>query len=495
MPQRVLIADDHKIFRESLRCMLDLDPELSVVGTVGNATELLEEARRIRPDVVCMDIMMPGIDGIEATRRLVASQPNVKVIGLSAYPDRHYVLEMLNAGARGYVTKSEAPEELQSAIHSVCQEQIYFCPEVSTSLLDPQHTIHPGETPHSLRFNPGSREVRELLAEINKASAPHIAPKPSPDEFFRLFQIVEGSSVPSFVIDQQHIVTHWNKACEMITGIPATEVVGTRNHWRAFYDEERPLMADLILDDANEHELERYYGSKFRKSTLIEGSYEAEDFFPHIGERGAWIYFTAAPLYDSQGKVIGTVETLQDFTDRHQAEAQLKESEARYRHLSITDNLTGLFNSRHFYDRLKTEIGRAIRYKHPLSLLMMDVDDFKRYNDTHGHQEGDQVLKRLADVIRNCPRLGDSGYRIGGEEFAVILPDTDIESAKQVAERLRSSFAAMSFLPKPEVVTHSSVSIGVTDYRPYEKFTTLIRRCDAGCYQAKHEGKNCVVVP
>jgi len=494
MPTRVLIADDHRIFRESLRHMLDLDPEMLVVGTVGDATELLERAGTTKPDVVCMDIMMPGINGIEATKRLVASQPDIKVIGLSAYPDRHYVLEMLNAGARGYVTKSEAPEELQSAIHSVCKDQIYFCPEVSGSLLDPMHTKPPGETPQSLRFNPGSREVQELLAEIKQASATSNTPVPSPDEFFRLHQIVEGSTVPSFVIDQRHIVTHWNKACEILTGIPAAQVVGTRDHWRAFYAEERPIMADLIVDGAREEDLARYYEGKFRKSTLVVGGYEAEDFFPRIGQTGAWLFFTAAPLYDAQGRIIGTIETLQDFTARHQAEAELKQSEAHYRQLSITDNLTGLFNSRHFYDRLKTEIGRAIRYDHPLSLMMMDVDNFKKYNDTYGHLEGDQVLKKLAEVIRNCPRQGDSGYRIGGEEFAVMMPDTDLESAKQAAERLRAAFENLTFSPQPGLSVHCSVSVGVTRYHPYEKFTTLMRRCDAGCYQAKHQGKNCVVV-
>lgn len=494
MSLRVLIADDHKLFRESLRCMLDLDPEMTIVGAVGSGPELLERAGKTLPDVVCMDIMMPGIDGIETTRRLVGLQPGVKVIGLSAYPDRHYVLEMLNAGASGYVTKSEAPEELQNAIRSVCQDQIYFCPEVAASLLDPLHTKPPGEIAQPLRFKPGSREVQTLLAEINQASETSNAPTPSPDEFFRLHQIVESSSVPSFVIDQRHIVTHWNKACELLTGIPASQVLGTRDHWRGFYDEERPLMADLILDGAIGNDQMQHYAGKFQKSMLVNGAYETEEFVPRIGEHGAWIYFTAAPLYDSQRRIIGTVETLQDFSARRQVETDLKASEARYRQLSITDNLTGLFNSRHFYERLKTEIGRAIRYDHPLSLMMMDVDNFKQYNDTYGHQEGDQVLQQLAEVIRNCPRLGDSGYRIGGEEFTVMMPDTDLASAKLAAERLRSTFAALTFKPGNGVTTHCSVSIGVTRYRPYEKFTTLMRRSDAGCYQAKHQGKNCVVV-
>lgn len=495
MTLRVLIADDHRIFRESLRHMLDLDPEMTVVDTVGDGAEVLESARQSHPDVVCMDLMMPGLDGIETTRRLLASQPEIKVVGLTAYPDRHYVLEMLNAGARGYVTKSEAPEELRNAIRSVCQNQVYFCSEISSSLLDPQHDRPPDEVPHSLHFSPDSREVQALLAEIGLASAMTGRAMPTPDEFVRLRQIIEGNSVPTFVIDHRHVVTHWNKACETLTGIPASQVLGTRDHWRPFYPEARPMLADLILDGVSKHELQRFYERKCHKSKLIEGAYEAEDFFPGLGESGAWIYFTAAPLHDAQGRVIGAVETLQDFTLRHQAETVLKQSEAHYRHLSITDNLTGLFNSRHFYKQLKSEIGRTIRYNHPLSLMMLDVDNFKNYNDTYGHLEGDRVLKQLADVIRNCLRLGDSGYRIGGEEFAVIMPDTDVESAKLVAERLRATFAAARLTPLPELTVHCTVSIGVTHYRAYEKLTAFIRRGDAGCYAAKHQGRNCVIVP
>lgn len=492
---RVVIADDHKIFRESLRCMLGSDPEIDVVGTVGDEDELIACIKETRPDVVCMDIVMPGVNGIEATRHLIERQPDLKVIGLSAFPDRTYVLEMLNAGASGYVTKSEALEELQNAIHSVCQQdQMYFCPEVAKSLFDPEQIKAPGEEIQPLRVDRDSQEIRKLLADVRQVSSSSSSLTPPPEEFNRLRQIVEGSSVPIFVLDNRHIVTHWNKACEILTGLPAALVVGTSEHWRAFYTEKRPVMADLILDGANEQDLRMHYQGKFRKSEFIEGAFEAEAFFPKIGETGSWIYFTATPLYGPQHELVGTVETLQDFTERRRAEAVLKESEARYRQLSITDNLTGLFNSRHFYDQLKAEIGRAVRYEHPLSLMVMDVDNFKHFNDSYGHLEGDQVLRKLADVIRNCPRLGDSGYRVGGEEFAVLLPDTDIDSAHLVAERLRATFAAVPFSPLPHVAERCTVSIGVTRYQPYEKFENFVQRADSGCYKAKHQGKDRVVV-
>ena len=312
------------------------------------------------------------------------------------------------------------------------------------------------------------------------------------DSEARLRQIVNGSSVATFVIDENHIVTHWNRACELVTGASAGEIVGTRNQWRAFYPQERPVLADLVLDGAIEGEIERFYRDKFRRSDLIEGAYEVEDYFPAFGDGGRWLYFTAAPMRDSAGRIIGAIETLQDFTERRRAEAALKESEERYRMLSITDGRTDLFNSRHLYERLEAEIARSMRYGNSLTLLMLDVDDFKRFNDTYGHLAGDDVLLGLADMIRACLRRSDSAYRFGGEEFVVLLPETGLEEARVVAERIRAGFADFVHAPQPGMHVQSSVSIGVACYRADEKSSDFIRRADQAMYAAKQKGKNCV---
>jgi len=319
------------------------------------------------------------------------------------------------------------------------------------------------------------------------------APVPSADEVHRLQQIVDGSSIATFVIDQNHIVTHWNKACERLVGIAASEMVGTQGQWRAFYPEQRPVMADLILDDALRKEMTRFYPGKFRKSALNEAAYEAEDFFPNLGETGRWLYFTAAPLVDRQGRIIGAIETLQDITAQRCAEAALKQSEERYRQLSNTDSLTGLFNSRHFYEEVRSEIARALRHGHPLSLMYVDIDNFKRLNDACGHLEGDRMLESLADLIRRCMRRDDSAYRLGGDEFVVLLPETELDCAHLVAERLRAFFAADLPMPSASPTVRCSLSIGVTRYEPWEEFTDFIERADAASYQAQRQGRNCVV--
>ncbi|UCV24136.1 sensor domain-containing diguanylate cyclase [Ferribacterium limneticum] len=309
-----------------------------------------------------------------------------------------------------------------------------------------------------------------------------------------LAQIVDGSSVAMLVIDAGHRVTHWNRACEAMTGTLARDVIGTRGQWKAFYPSERPIMADLVLDDASEIAVDRLYHGRFRPSALILGGYEAEDFFPHFGSSGRWLFFTAAPLRDANGDVVGAVETLQDVSERRRAEEALRESEERYRCLSQTDSLTGLFNSRYLRERLPGELERTTRYGRPLSLLVLDCDNFKSINDCYGHLEGDKVLQNLAEVIRHCLRRSDSAYRYGGEEFVVLLPETDSSAAMALAERLRSMFAAQETLASNGEKICCTISIGVSRHVPTDTASSLIRRADEASYQAKERGKNCVVL-
>jgi PAS domain S-box-containing protein len=146
----------------------------------------------------------------------------------------------------------------------------------------------------------------------------------------RLQRIVDGSPIPAFVIGKDHQVIHWNKALEEISRIRPAEVLGTREHWRAFYNEERPCMADLLVDGAVEL-VPQWYSGKYSKSPLVEDAYEATDFFPAMGQDGKWLRFTAAAIRDSKGMIVAAIETLEDITDRKKSEAALTESEARLR--------------------------------------------------------------------------------------------------------------------------------------------------------------------
>jgi diguanylate cyclase (GGDEF)-like protein len=158
--------------------------------------------------------------------------------------------------------------------------------------------------------------------------------------------------------------------------------------------------------------------------------------------------------------------------------------------LAITDGLTRLYNSRSFYSQLEMEIDRFNRYQHPLTLLLLDIDHFKDYNDKFGHLEGDKVLVRFSQIIKSCLRTNDSAYRYGGEEFTVILPETAGEEASTVAQRIRAALEAEPFSPEDGEKVTVTISIGVTEYHAKEELSTFIQRADQAMYCSKRSGRN-----
>ena len=164
MSLRIVLADDHQMFRHALRALLAHEPGFEVVAEAANGDEVLAIAATQPVDLVCMDIAMPGMNGIEATRRLLATNPDIRVIGLSAFADRQFVIDLLNAGARGYITKADAGDELLRAIHTVREGRTYLCPDVAatvTSALLDRGGLY-AATP---RLTERERQVLQLIAE------------------------------------------------------------------------------------------------------------------------------------------------------------------------------------------------------------------------------------------------------------------------------------------------------------------------------------------
>jgi signal transduction histidine kinase len=138
----------------------------------------------------------------------------------------------------------------------------------------------------------------------------------------KLISIIHGSPIPNFVISKEHRVMYWNRALQSLSNIKPSEILGTNQHWRAFYKNERPCLADLIIDDRTS-ELEKFYANRWSKSKLLEGAYEVTQFFPDMGERGKWFRITAAGLRDAGGNLLGAMETLEDITEQKVAQDEL----------------------------------------------------------------------------------------------------------------------------------------------------------------------------
>jgi len=171
--------------------------------------------------------------------------------------------------------------------------------------------------------------------------------------------------------------------------------------------------------------------------------------------------------------------------------SERKAFEEELRLQSITDTLTELYNRRHFLSLAQNEAERTERNRVPFSVLLMDVDRFKQYNDAFGHDEGDKVLRALGEEIRKNFRTMDTGFRHGGEEFLVLLPETTAEAAVIPAERLRKRFSTIPFLPHPDEEPRKvTLSIGIAEFRPGLSIDDLVRSADRAMYAAKNAGRN-----
>ena len=318
-------------------------------------------------------------------------------------------------------------------------------------------------------------------------------------------QMMATLAVPIFVLDRSARVIVWNRACERLTGVPATEMLGTRDHWRCFYEVQRPTLADIMLAD-NGAELSHLYSRHGGPDASAHLTAESWCEMPRVGRR-RYLAADASPVFDEAGYLTAVVETLRDLTDEKQAQVALEQ-------LATRDGLTGLANRRCFDDTLHAEWTRAMRSEQPLSLLMVDVDNFKAYNDANGHLGGDECLKRIGGAVASEMRVNDLVARYGGEEFAVILPNQSLKGAAIVAERIRARVERLH-LPGPAASLHGvgrpvlacadepfplrcvTVSIGAATALASHHHTAseLVATADAALYRAKHLGRNRISLP
>lgn len=297
-------------------------------------------------------------------------------------------------------------------------------------------------------------------------------------------RLMEYLVVPTFVLDPNGRVIIWNRACEQLTGVKASAVIGTKDHWSGFYSEPRPCLADLVLERKSGELLYEQVERLGEDRTGL--SAENWCVMPHRGER-RYLAIDAGPIHSETGELLGVVETLRDITVQHEAQQSLKA-------LASLDGLTELANRRTFDQTLETEYRRTRRAGHPLSLLMIDIDHFKMLNDHLGHQAGDDCLKRVASILKGeVLRPGDFAARYGGEEFCVILPITSVQGAEVVAARLLETIHSLAVPHPRSPFGRVTLSIGIScahGKRNAADPDDLVRLADQALYRAKDDGRN-----
>lgn len=204
-----------------------------------------------------------------------------------------------------------------------------------------------------------------------------------------------------------------------------------------------------------------------------------------------WIEIYTYPIVSKEGIVTHVVEYVRNITDRKRAEQESHRFIKELETLSSEDSLTGLQNRRIIYERIRHEIERVRRYKTELSLIFCDLDYFKEINDTYGHKAGDEVLKTIADILRRAVRTSDVVGRYGGDEFLIVLPETSLKGAQEMAERIRIAVQDTKFEMPGGKSVGTTMSIGVAFYDGTESdVDALLNRIDTALYVSKRSGKN-----
>jgi len=292
--------------------------------------------------------------------------------------------------------------------------------------------------------------------------------------------------VPTFVLNAKGYVIIWNNACERLTGMRAKDLIGTKDHWRAFYEKPRACLADLLVEGRTK-ELEDLY-TEYSEPGNTQHGLRAENWcvMPKASKR-LYLAINSGPIYNDDGALIAVVETLRDMTDQKQAENALKS-------LAHKDGLTGLNNRRSFDMAIEANLRRAESDQSSIALLLCDIDHFKPYNDIYGHQKGDECLKQVAAAIGlEAKRPTDTAARYGGEEFVVILPAITAAGAANVAERIRTAVLDLNVPHNGSPTTDRvSLSVGVVWTIPDQDMTVeqLVGLADKALYKAKHNGRN-----
>jgi diguanylate cyclase (GGDEF)-like protein len=307
-------------------------------------------------------------------------------------------------------------------------------------------------------------------------------------EIHWLMDLLDSIDVGLMVLDRDFHVHVWNGFMTSHSGQGAERVVG-KSLFAVFpsvpkaWFQRKVESVCVLKSRAFTTWEQRPYLFRFRNYRPITGS--AEFMYQNV---------TFLPLVTAAGQVSYVAVVIHDVTDIAVSKQELESANRELERLSRTDRLTQLNNRGYWEERLVQETRRASRSGGTGTLIMFDIDHFKRINDTYGHQAGDAVLRATAGALRQCMRSTDVAGRYGGEEFGVILVDTDAEGGRVFAERLRATIEAMVVQHQDQAV-RCTISLGVAQLDPDgDDPKRWVARADQALYQAKHEGRNRVVI-
>jgi len=466
--ENILIVDDDKILCEYLKAGMS-EEEYGVI-TADKGSAAIEEVKKNTFNLVVLDLVLPDITGIELMHAISNKHPETSFILFTGNATIASAIEALKSGAYDYIIKPFDIDHLKLVIKRGLEKQ---------------------------RLTVRNKELLERL-EKEKYKLEIII-----DTYNKIGTISSIDNLADFVTAQVLKIVEAEKSSLMVVDKDAGELV-----LKSF----KGLDKEKVVVNMKIGELVAGWVAQQGEALLVKDI----DTDPRLklnfkSDRYKTKSFISLPLkVDSQ--VIGVM----NVTDKLAGIKVFTEDDLRYltlvahhtviqienirlceklASLAVTDAVTNLFNHRYFQEQLNVEILRAQRYKHALSLVIFDIDFFKVYNDHYGHLEGDKVLKQVAWIIKQDVRQVDIVCRYGGDEFVLILPFTDLNSAKFVAEKIRKSIEEMDLFDKEtQENIRVNVSGGVAGYHKGLKREDLIALADRALYKAKAEGRNRICV-
>ncbi|WMC09614.1 diguanylate cyclase [Oceanimonas pelagia] len=306
----------------------------------------------------------------------------------------------------------------------------------------------------------------------------------SPRDFHWLVDMLESVDIGLVVLDCEYRIELWNGFMENHSGLSSTHV-RDQNLFSLFPELpeqwlRRKVDTVVTLNTRTFTSWEqRPWLFRFRSTRPITGTHDY--MFQNL---------TIHPLADPDGHIRRVCLMVYDVTDVATSKLALEQANKQLSRLSRTDRLTGLLNRGSWESLLHTEFARYRRYRQPCTLVMLDIDHFKRINDSHGHPAGDDVIRHAAALIQGCLRDADVAGRYGGEEFGLILPQTDLEGAGVISERLRRAIADARVDTHGQLLRYT-ISMGMASLTPATATAQeWLERADRALYQAKREGRN-----
>ena len=462
--KKILIVDDELFFREVLKDILQKDFAI-IEGKDGE--EAISLSLKHAPDLIIMDVEMPRKNGIEACRILKAD-PETRKIPLILFTARTNKKDMvigLKAGADDYITKPVCLPEIIARVDAHLRAKDFYSDLEDKDL---RFLLEITESISAIR-NPMAilRLIVEKMAGIMDIARCSIISINDKGEV-----IVKASNDLNC---QEELVLDLRKYPEIQKSIESKQTVVVND-----------IKNDPLMFSVREQTEKLGYNSiivipVIKKESVI----------------GTFFLRTASPIKNGiTERIYKLCQLIANISANALENAILFESvqsaQDYFEEMAIRDGLTGLYNHRHFYDRLEEEFSRAGRYAAPLSLVFFDIDDFKRINDLYGHTQGDRVLKRIGKLVKSVARESDIPARYGGDEFAIILPNTAGDGAFDLANRIQAVILDCEFenLPGEQI----TVSSGVSTYenKNVQSFNDLVHLVDEGMYKSKNQGKNMV---